>query len=132
MVLTNVIYHSMGIIWSARSENSSRAFLYRSFATFRFQPYLEFIEQNRTVLITVQLRLRHNKRNNGDNNIPGKTSSAQMGVRVYSVLTRNDCIKCYISLLKKIILQQFDSFQTEIQGSSRNCVHLKRQGVTPQ
>ena len=44
-------------------------------------------------------------------------SSAQVGVRVNSVLTRNDCIKCYISLFKEINLQQFDAFQTEIQGS---------------
>ena len=43
--------------------------------------------------------------------------SAQVGVRVNSVLTRNDCIKCYISLFTEIILQQFDPFQTEIQGS---------------
>ena len=34
-----------------------------------------------------------------------------------SVLTRNDCIKCYISLFKEIILQELDAFQTEIQGS---------------
>ena len=39
-----------------------------------------------------------------------------MGVRVNSVLTRNDCIKCYISLFKEIILQQVDAFQTEIKG----------------
>ena len=26
-------------------------------------------------------------------------------------------MKCYISLFKEIILQQFDGFQTEIQGS---------------
>ena len=44
-------------------------------------------------------------------------SSAQVGVRVNSVLTRNGCIKCYILLFKEIILQQFDAFQTEIQGS---------------
>ena len=49
--------------------------------------------------------------------IPSKLSSAQVGVRVNSVLTRNDCIKCYISLFEEIILQQFDAFQTEIQGS---------------
>ena len=29
--------------WSARLENSSRALFYRSFVSFRFQPYLEFI-----------------------------------------------------------------------------------------
>ena len=34
-----------------------------------------------------------------------------------SVLTRNDCIKCYIALFKEIIYQQLDAFQTEIQGS---------------
>ena len=50
-------------------------------------------------------------------NIPSKKSSAQVGVRVNSVFTTNDCIKCYISLFKEIILQQFDAFQTEIQGS---------------
>ena len=38
-----------------------------------------------------------------------------MGVRLNSVLTINDCIKCYISLFK-IILQELDAFQTEIQG----------------
>ena len=40
-----------------------------------------------------------------------------MGVRVNPVLTRNGCIKCYISLFKEIILQLLDVFQTEIQGS---------------
>ena len=49
--------------------------------------------------------------------IPSKKSSAQVGVRVNFVLTRNDCIQCYISLFKEIILQQFDAFQTEIQDS---------------
>ena len=44
-------------------------------------------------------------------------SSAQVGVRVISVLTRNGCINCNISLFKEIILQQLDAFQTEIQGS---------------
>ena len=48
-------------------------------------------------------------------NISSKVSSAQVGVRVNSVLTRNGCLKCYISLLKEIILQQLDAFQTEIQ-----------------
>ena len=48
-------------------------------------------------------------------------SSAQVGVRVKSVLTRNDCIKSCISLFKEIILQELDPFQTEIQGS-----HTKR------
>ena len=44
-------------------------------------------------------------------------SSAQVGVRVNSILTRNGCIKCYISFFKEIILQQLDAFHTEIQGS---------------
>ena len=44
-------------------------------------------------------------------------SSAQVGVRVNSVLTRNGYIKCYISLLKEIILKHLNAFQTEIQGS---------------
>ena len=45
-------------------------------------------------------------------------SSAQVGVRVNSVLIRNNCIKCYtcISLFKEIILQELDAFYTEIQG----------------
>ena len=34
-----------------------------------------------------------------------------------SVLTRKDYIKCYISLFNEIILQELDTFQTEIQGS---------------
>ena len=49
--------------------------------------------------------------------IPSKKSSAQVGVWVNSVLTRNGNIKCYISLFKEIILQQCDAFQTEIQNS---------------
>ena len=44
-------------------------------------------------------------------------SSAQVGVWVNSVLTRNGYIKCYISLFKEIILQQCDAFQTIIQDS---------------
>ena len=44
-------------------------------------------------------------------------SSAQVGVWVQSVLTRNGFIKCYVSLFKEIILQQCDAFQTEIQDS---------------
>ena len=42
-----------------------------------------------------------------------------MGVLVNSVLIRIDCIKYmyYISLFAEIILQQFDAFQTKINGS---------------
>ena len=47
--------------------------------------------------------------------IPSKKSSAQEGICVNSVLTRNGYIKCYISLFQEIILQQCDAFQTEIQ-----------------
>ena len=49
--------------------------------------------------------------------IPSKRSSAQVGVRVNSVLTRNGCIKCCISLFKEMILQQLDAFQIAFQGS---------------
>ena len=56
---------------------------------------------------------------------PSKKISVQVGVRVNSVLTRNDCIKCYISLFEKIILQQFDAFKTEIQGSLTNLCAFK-------
>ena len=49
--------------------------------------------------------------------IPSKKSSAQVGVWVNSVLTRNGYIKCYISLFKEIILQQCNAFQTVIQDS---------------
>ena len=52
-----------------------------------------------------------------DKYIPSKKSSAHVCVQVNSGLTRNGCIKCYISLFKEIILQQWDAFQTEIQGS---------------
>ena len=50
-------------------------------------------------------------------NIPSKKSSAQVGVWVNSVLTRNGYSKCYISLFKEIILQQCDAFQIEIQNT---------------
>ena len=49
--------------------------------------------------------------------IPSKKSSAQVGLWENSVLTRNGCIECYTLLFKEIILQHFDAFQTEIQGS---------------
>ena len=52
-----------------------------------------------------------------------------MGVRVNSVLPRNGYIKCYILLFKKNILQQFDAFQTEIQGSiSKLCAFNASRG----
>ena len=58
--------------------------------------------------------------------IPSKKSSAQVGVWVNSVLTRNDYIKCYISLFKEIILQQCDAFQTVIQDSlTKPCAAFK-------
>ena len=59
-------------------------------------------------------------------------SSAQVGVWVNSVLTRNGYIKFYISLSIEIILQQRDAFQTEIQDSLKKLCALKRLGVTPQ
>ena len=52
-----------------------------------------------------------------------------MGVRVNYVLTKNGCIKCYISLFKKIILQQLDAFQTEIKGSlTKRCAFNASRG----
>ena len=54
-----------------------------------------------------------------------KKSSAQVGVRVNFVLTRNGCIKCYISLFKETILQHLAAFQTEIQGSLTNLCAFK-------
>ena len=47
--------------------------------------------------------------------IPSKKSSAQVGVWVNFVLTRNGYIKCYISLFKEIIWQQCDAIKTEMQ-----------------
>ena len=44
-------------------------------------------------------------------------SSAQTGFRVNSVLARNICIECYISLFTEIILQQLDSFKIDFQGT---------------
>ena len=49
--------------------------------------------------------------------IPGRKISARLGVLVNSILTWNGCIKRYISLIREIILQQFDEFKTEICGS---------------
>ena len=61
--------------------------------------------------------------------IPSKKSSAQVGVWVNSVLTRNGYIKCYTSLFKEIILQQCDAFQTEIQNSlTKPCVFKASRG----
>ena len=58
-------------------------------------------------------------------------SSAKVGVRVISVLTRNGCITCNISLFKEIILQQLDAFQTEIQVSLTKLCVLKASGGHP-
>ena len=60
----------------------------------------------------VKGRVSHDKEN-----YTQKKSSAQVGVWVNSVLTRNGYIKCYIPLFKEIILQQCDAFQTVIQDS---------------
>ena len=64
--------------------------------------------------------------------ISSKKSSAHLGVRVNSVLTRNGCIKCYISLFKDIILQHLNAFQTGIQGSLTKLCRFKTSKVTPQ
>ena len=61
--------------------------------------------------------------------IPSKKSSAQVGVWVNSVLTRNGYIKCYISLFTEIILEQCDAFQTVIQDSlTKTCVFKASRG----
>ena len=61
--------------------------------------------------------------------IPSKRTSAQVGVRVNSVFTRNGCIKFYISLFKEIILQQLDAFQIAFQGSiTKLCVFKVSRG----
>ena len=59
-------------------------------------------------------------------------SFAQVGVWVNSALTRNGCIKCYISLFTEIIVQQLDTFRTEIQGSLRKLCTFKASRGHPQ
>ena len=49
--------------------------------------------------------------------ILSKKSSAQMGFRVNTVLARNSCIYCYISLFTEIIFQQIGAFKIEIRGT---------------
>ena len=61
--------------------------------------------------------------------IPSKKRSAQVGVWVNPVLTRNGYIKCYISLFKEIILQERDAFQNEIQNSlTKPCAIIASRG----
>ena len=64
--------------------------------------------------------------------IPSKKSSAQVGVWVNSVLTRNDFIKYYIPLFKKSFCKNVMHSRLKSKIPLRNCVHLKRLGVTPQ
>ena len=52
-------------------------------------------------------------------------SSAQVGARVNSALTRNGCITYYLSLSKEIILQQWDAFQTKVHCSLTKLCTLK-------
>ena len=54
-----------------------------------------------------------------------------MGVRLNPVLTRNGCIKCYISLIKEISLNQFGAFQTDIQGALTKLCTFKASRVHP-
>ena len=64
-----------------------------------------------------------------------KKRSAHLGFWVNSVLTRNGCIGCLIQvlLLRKIILQQMDELQTEIQSSLKKLSAFNvSTGVTPQ
>ena len=52
-------------------------------------------------------------------------SSAKVDARVNVFLTRNGCIKCYITLFKESILQQLDAFQIEIEGFLKKLCALK-------
>ena len=79
--------------------------------------YHSYFRQDIQKLLTVTKRKRYTPHRALGPIYTQQKSSAQVGVWVNPVLTRNDCIKYYISLLKEIILQQFDAFQTEIQGS---------------
>ena len=56
---------------------------------------------------------------------PAKKKFCTSGCSGKSVLTRNDCIKCYISLFNETILQQLDAFPTEIQGSLTKLLAFK-------
>ena len=56
--------------------------------------------------------------------------SAQVGVRVNSVLTRNDCIKCHYRCLKKSFCNNWMHSKLKSKIPLQNCVHLKRLGVT--
>ena len=40
-----------------------------------------------------------------------------MAVRVNFVMTRGDCVECYILLFGEIILQQLGAFRAEVHGS---------------
>ena len=63
--------------------------------------------------------------------IPSKKSSAQVGVWVNFLLTRNGYIQWYIPLFKEIILQKCDAFQTEIQDSvTKPCAFKASRGHT--
>ena len=56
-------------------------------------------------------------------------SYGYLGFQLISVLTRNGCIQCYISLFTEIILQQLIEFQTKIQGSlTKLCVFKVSRG----
>ena len=59
-------------------------------------------------------------------------TSAQVGVWVNSVLTRNGFIKCYVSLFKKSFCSNVMHSKLKSKIPLRNHVHLKRLGVTPQ
>ena len=49
------------------------------------------------------------------NYILSKNSSAHLGFRVNSILTRTGCIQCYISLFREIILQPMGEHKIEIE-----------------
>ena len=55
-----------------------------------------------------------------------------MGFRVNPVLARNSCISCYIWLLRKINMQQFDALRIEIQGTLTKLFAFKVSRGPPQ
>ena len=63
--------------------------------------------------------------------ILSKKSSAQMGFRVNPVLVRISCIQCYVSFFTEIILQQFDAFKIEIQGTLTKLCSFKASRSQP-
>ena len=96
----------------------------------RFPPFYYMLGRNLGSLLYGDVSMMYRKLEfTGLGVYTQQKSSAQVGVQVNSVLTRNGCIKCYISLFKENILQQLDAFQTEIPGSlMKLCVFKASRG----